>query len=54
MEINVDLNCLESCWYYYFFDSKGYRTTTAGFKSHVDAIEHAKKRFVKEIKVVFK
>ncbi len=54
MEVYIDLNGLESCWYCYFFDTKGYRTTTTGFKNHIEAVEFAKKRLGEEIKIIFK
>ena len=52
MEIYIDINSPH--WFYYYKDSEGYKTTTEGFKTHIDAGLHCKEKFGEDIKIIYK
>ena len=54
MRIYIDFNGIEACWEFYCFDNSKYKTTTSGFKTHIDAVRIAKERYGNEIKIIFK
>jgi hypothetical protein len=41
-------------WSYYYYDSKNFKTTTEGFKTHIVAEQHARELLGNDIELVYK
>jgi hypothetical protein len=51
--ININIDIKDNLYFYFYYDSQGFRTTTEGFDSRVDAQAHATARFSKTHEVNF-
>lgn len=47
MIIRVDIR--DFLWFYYYFDGNGFKTTTEGFSTHIEAEKHARDRFGNDV-----
>jgi len=51
MTIYVDILSYE--WFYYYYDSDGYKNKVEGFGTHLSAESHAKERFGNDIDFIY-
>ena len=53
MVVHIDYSGEEGCWYYYYINPSGYKTTTRGFSNHIIAETHATNKLGIDIKIKY-